>query len=51
MMIRLRTVARSQAGYTVAEMLVVAAVIGFVMAGLLTLMMTGQQSFTVGANR
>ena len=51
MMIRLRTLAHAQAGYTVAEMLVVAAVIGFVMAGLLTLMMTGQQSFTVGANR
>ena len=50
-MSRPRAIVRSEAGYTVAEMLVVAAVIGFVMAGLLALMMSGQQSFTVGANR
>lgn len=50
-MITPRAIARSQAGYTVTEMLVVAAVIGFIMAGLLTLLMSGQQSFTVGANR
>jgi hypothetical protein len=47
----LRRIARSQAGYTVAEMLVVAAVTGFIMAGLLTLIRSGQQSFTIGANR
>lgn len=46
-----RALARSEAGYTVAEMLVVTAVVGLIMAGLLTLLMSGQQSFTVGANR
>ncbi len=43
--------ARSEAGYTVAEMLVAAATVGFIMAGLLTILMTGQKSFTIGANR
>ena len=48
---RLRHALRSQAGYTVAEMLVACAVIGMVLAGLLSLLMTGQQAFVVGSNR
>jgi type II secretory pathway pseudopilin PulG len=40
-----------EAGYTVAEVLVVCAVVGLVMAGLLSLLMTGTQTYTVGANR
>ena len=42
---------RDQRGYTVAEMLVTAAVIAFVMAGLLSLLVSGQQSYTTGAGR
>jgi prepilin-type N-terminal cleavage/methylation domain-containing protein len=42
---------RSQAGYTLAEMLVTAAVIGLVMAGLFSLIQTGSQTWIVGANR
>jgi Tfp pilus assembly protein PilW len=42
---------RGEAGYTVAELLVVTAVIGMVMAGLLGLLMSGQQSYVVGSNR
>lgn len=40
-----------QAGYTMPEMLVVCAVLGLVMAGLLSLMMSGTQSYAVGSNR
>jgi type II secretory pathway pseudopilin PulG len=50
-MISLRRTAGSQAGYTLAEMLVAAATIGLIMAGLLTILMTGQKSFTIGTNR
>jgi type II secretory pathway pseudopilin PulG len=39
------------AGYTVPEILVVCAVVGIVMAGLLSLLMTGTQTYEVGANR
>jgi type II secretory pathway pseudopilin PulG len=42
---------RSQAGYTLAETLVTAAVIGLVMAGLFSLIQTGSQTWVVGANR
>lgn len=42
---------RSQDGYTMAEMLVTAAVVGLVMAGLLALIQTGSQTWVVGANR
>jgi prepilin-type N-terminal cleavage/methylation domain-containing protein len=42
---------RSQGGYTMAEMLVTAAVVGLVMAGLLALIQTGSQTWVVGANR
>lgn len=47
----MRTLLRDQRGYTVAEMLVTAAVIGFIMAGLLSLLVSGQQSYTTGAGR
>jgi prepilin-type N-terminal cleavage/methylation domain-containing protein len=47
----LRALLRSQAGYTLAEMLVTAAVIGIVMAGLLSLIQSGSQMWVVGANR
>jgi type II secretory pathway pseudopilin PulG len=49
----MKTLARrfGQAGYTVPEILVVCAIVGLVMAGLLSLMRTGSQTFTVGANR
>ena len=42
---------RSEAGYTMAEMLVVAAVISLIMGGLLTLLTSGQQTYLVGSNR
>jgi type II secretory pathway pseudopilin PulG len=41
----------AEAGYTIPEMLVVCAVVGLVMAGLLSLLMSGSQTYTVGANR
>jgi len=44
-------VVRTQAGYTLAETLVTAAVVGLIMAGLLSLIMTGTQTWVVGANR
>jgi type II secretory pathway pseudopilin PulG len=40
-----------EAGYTVPEILVVCAVVGLVMSGLLSLLMTGSQTYQVGANR
>jgi prepilin-type N-terminal cleavage/methylation domain-containing protein len=43
--------ARSDAGYTLAEMLVTSAVIALVMAGLFSLLSTGAQSWVVGTNR
>jgi Tfp pilus assembly protein PilW len=43
--------ARNEAGFTAAEMLVSAAVIAIIMAGLLSLLMSGQQSYLAGANR
>jgi type II secretory pathway pseudopilin PulG len=49
----MKTLARrfGQAGYTVPEILVVCAIVGLVMAGLFSLLRTGSQTFTVGANR
>lgn len=49
--LRALATARAQAGFTVAEMLVTAAVIALVMGGLMSLMMTGAQSWVVGSNR
>jgi prepilin-type N-terminal cleavage/methylation domain-containing protein len=46
-----RAAVRSQGGFTMAEMLVTAAVIGLVMAGLFTLLSTGAQTWVVGTNR
>ncbi|MBM4439944.1 MAG: prepilin-type N-terminal cleavage/methylation domain-containing protein [Candidatus Rokubacteria bacterium] len=46
-----RRVFACQRGYTLAEMLVAAAVIGLVLAGLLSLLMSGQQAFVTGSNR
>jgi Tfp pilus assembly protein PilW len=45
------TTLRSQHGYTVAELLVVTATLAFVMAGLFTLLSSGQQTYIVGSNR
>jgi len=45
------TIIRNQRGFTAAEMLVSAAVIAIIMAGLLSLLMSGQQSYVAGANR
>jgi prepilin-type N-terminal cleavage/methylation domain-containing protein len=46
-----RATLRSQGGFTMAEMLVTAAVIAVVMAGLFTLLSTGAQTWVVGTNR
>jgi type II secretory pathway pseudopilin PulG len=42
---------KAEAGYTIPEILVVCAVVGLVMAGLMSLMMTGTQTYAVGSNR
>jgi hypothetical protein len=49
--LRALAAARAHGGFTVAEMLVTAAVIALVMGGLMSLMMTGTQSWVVGSNR
>lgn len=43
--------ARGHGGFTMAEMLVTSAVIALIMGGLMSLMMTGSQTWVVGANR
>lgn len=42
---------RGDRGFTLAELLVACAVIAFVMAGLLIMLQTGQQSYLVGSNQ
>ena len=42
---------QSEGGFTLAELLVACAVIAFVMAGLLVMLQTGQESYLVGSNR
>lgn len=42
---------RSECGFTLAELLVACAIIAFVMAGLLVMLQTGQESYLLGANR
>jgi prepilin-type N-terminal cleavage/methylation domain-containing protein len=46
-----RTVLRGQAGYTLAELLVVAAVVAFILSGMLSLLTSGSQSWVTGSNR
>jgi type II secretory pathway pseudopilin PulG len=45
------TTIRSQRGYTVAEVLIVAAIIGFIMSGLFVMLRSGQQSYVAGSGR
>jgi len=47
----IRAAVRSQAGYTLAELLVTSAVVALVLGGLLTLLTSGQQTYLVGTNR
>lgn len=42
---------RGQSGYTLAELLVVAAVVAFILSGMLSLLTSGSQTWVVGANR
>ena len=42
---------RSQGGFTLAELLVVIAILGLMLTGLVTLQMTGQTSYLIGAHR
>jgi Tfp pilus assembly protein PilW len=44
-------VLRGQGGYTLAELLVVAAVVAFILSGMLSLIMSGSQSWVMGSNR
>jgi len=44
-------VVRGQAGYTLAEMLVVASVLAFIMGAMLSLLMSGSQTWVAGTNR
>lgn len=48
---RALSAARGHGGFTMAEMLVTSAVIALVMGGLMSLLMTGAQTWVVGANR
>ena len=42
---------RGERGYTVTELLVVAAIVAFIMSGLFVTLRTGQQTFIAGTNR
>jgi prepilin-type N-terminal cleavage/methylation domain-containing protein len=46
-----RLTLRGQAGFTLTELLIACAMIGVVMAGLFSLLTTGQQSYLVGSNQ
>lgn len=46
-----RAAGLGQGGFTLAELLVAVAIVGLVMAGLVTLLMTGNQSYVTGANQ
>lgn len=45
------TAFRDRRGFTLAELLVVTAIIGMVMAGIFTLQLQGEQAFLLGSNR
>ena len=48
---RIASPLRGQRGFTLAELLVACAVIAFVMAGLLLMLQTGQESYLIGSNQ
>ena len=43
--------ARDQHGFTLAELIVVIAILGVMLAGLVTVQMQGQQSYLIGSHR
>jgi prepilin-type N-terminal cleavage/methylation domain-containing protein len=45
-----RTALRAQAGFTLTELLIACAIIGVVMAGLFSILASGQQTYLVGSN-
>lgn len=45
-----RTTLRAQAGFTLTELLIACALIGVVMAGLFSILVSGQQTYLVGSN-
>ena len=50
-MIRIRLSVSNQRGFTLAELLVVTAVIGIVMAGIFVIQREGQEAYLLGSNR
>lgn len=50
-MSRLRAVLRDQRGFTLTELLVVATVLGMILAGVVLIQMQGQQAYLVGSHR
>ena len=50
-MSRLRAVLRDQRGFTLTELLVVATVLGMILAGVVLIQMQGQQAYVVGSHR
>jgi len=50
-MSQLRAVLRDQRGFTLAELLVVATVLGMILAGVVLIQMQGQQAYLVGSHR
>ena len=48
---RIFRLARTEHGFTLSELLVACAVVGFVMAGLLLMLQSGQQSYLVGSHQ
>jgi prepilin-type N-terminal cleavage/methylation domain-containing protein len=47
----MRKLVRSQDGFTLAELLVVTAVLGLILAAVFSLLQSGQQAYTMGSNR
>ena len=47
----MRKLVRSQGGFTLAELLVVTAVLGLILAAVFSLLQSGQQAYTMGSNR